>query len=201
MFDRRVLYLLAGCLVFGTILYFELGSGDRDATLPEIAPRSDPAPAVPRRQELRTAELLDTILARPLFNSKRRPDAGAVAAAGDTDLADKRLTGILIKPGRHVAIFAIKDARPLIVGDGEQVDGWRIASISPREVALSGPGGDRTLRPQPDPNLTHPPGAPAVTGVAQPIGSVPASAAPRRATAPNIPGIPPPWPARLGPQR
>jgi hypothetical protein len=64
------------------------------------------------------------------------------------DLADKRLTGILINPGRHVAIFAVKDARPLIVGEGEAVSSWRIASISPREVALSGPAGDKTLRLQ-----------------------------------------------------
>jgi len=50
MFDRRLLYILAGCLVFGMILFFELGpGGDRDPALPEIAPRSDPAPAVPRR--------------------------------------------------------------------------------------------------------------------------------------------------------
>jgi hypothetical protein len=201
MFDRRILYLLAGCLVFGAILFFELGSaGDWDAMLPEIEPRSDPARAAPPRQEPQSAELLDAILARPLFNTSRRPETGAVAAIGDTDLDDKRLTGILIKPGRHVAIFAVKDARALIVGEGEAMSGWRIASISPREVALSGPAGEKTLRPQPDPNLDHPPGAPAVTGVAQPIGPVPAVAASRRAKAPNIPGIPPPRPAPVGPQ-
>ena len=93
---------------------------DLEVILPAIgtrrwrrSPRAPiPLPQSPGGKELRTAELLDTILARPLFNSSRRPDAGAVAAAGDTDLADKRLTGILIRPGRHVAIFAIKDARP-----------------------------------------------------------------------------------------
>ena len=181
MSDRPVLCLLAGCVVFGAILFLELSpASDGVSALGQIAPRSDPAPAAPRRQVPPTAELLDTILARPLFNSNRRPGTAAAAATGDSDLADKRLTGILIMPGRHIAIFAVKDARPLILSEGETVAGWRIASISPREVSLSGPAGDKKLQPEPDLSLTHLRGSPAATGVAQPSGLVRPTALPGR---------------------
>jgi hypothetical protein len=173
MFDRPVFYLFAGCIAFGMILCFELGpTGDGVSALAEIATRSDPVPSAPRPPAPRTAELLDAILARPLFNSSRRPEIAAVVA-GETDLADKRVTGILIMPGRHIAIFAVKDARSLILGEGETVSGWRIASIAAREVMLSGPAGDKKLRPQPARSLDRPRGIPAVTSVRQPGGLMP----------------------------
>jgi hypothetical protein len=103
------------------------------------------------------------------LSSTRRPAQSAIAdGADDTDLSDKRLTGIVTVPGRHIAIFAVSDAKPLILAEGEAVSGWRIETIGPIEVSLSGPGGSKTLRPQPDPNLAQPPGAASAAAGAQP---------------------------------
>jgi len=83
----------------------------------------------------------------------------------------------------------VNGAKPLKLTEGEAVSGWRIESITPREVALSGPGGAKTLSPKIDPNL-----------VAPPSGSIPAAAPaaaarppvpPPAAGAPPRPGVPP----------
>jgi hypothetical protein len=189
MINRRALYpLLAGCLIFGAVVSVELApDGSEDAVLPEAAPRANVASTTDRKPNLRVNELLDTALARPLFSSTRRPSQSATDdGAGDTDLSDKRLTGIVTVPGRHIAIFAVKDAKPLILAEGESVSGWRIETIGPIEVALSGPDGSKTLRPRPDPNLAQPPAA---AGAQSP------------ATPPNIPGALLPRSPRVGPRR
>ena len=171
MTNRRTLYpLLAGCLIFGAISFVELApDGSADTVLPAAAPRANFAPAAHPKQNARVEELLETALARPLFSSTRRPAQSATDdGAGDTDLSDKRLTGIVTAPGRHIAIFAVNDAKPLILAEGETVSGWRIETIGPIEVSLSGPGGSKTLRPKPDPSLAPPPGAASAAAGAQP---------------------------------
>jgi hypothetical protein len=116
-----------------------------------------------------------------------------------------RLTGIVTEPDHHVAIFAVNGAKPLRLTEGEAVSGWRIESISPREVALSGPGGTKTLEPKLDPNLAQqPPPQPAAanpaarqpaqppaanTAARQPVQPAPGINLPRR------PGVPPGPPA------
>jgi hypothetical protein len=189
MTNRRTLYpLLAGCLIFGAITFVELAPDGDDAVLPAPSPRANVAPAAHRQQNSRVDELLETALARPLFSSTRRPAQSTIDdGAGDTDLSDKRLTGIVTAPGRHLAIFAVSDAKPLMLAEGESISGWRIDTIGPIEVSLSGPGGSKTLRPQPDPKLAQSPGTVAAAAGVQP------PAAP--------PGPLPPRPARLGPRR
>jgi hypothetical protein len=187
--DRPALYpLLAGCLIFGAITFVELApDGSESTVLPEAAPRANAAPAAHPKQNVRVDELLETALARPLFSSTRRPAQSATDdGPDDTDLSDKRLTGIVTAPGRHLAIFAVSDAKPLILSEGEAVSGWRINSIAPLEVSLSGPTGNKTLRPKPDLNLAQSP------------GTVTAAAGTRPPAAP--PGPLPPRPAGLGPR-
>lgn len=191
MTNRPALYpLLAGCLIFGAITFVELApDGSEDTVLPAAAPRADVAPAAHRQQNSRVDELLETALARPLFSSTRRPPQSAADdGAANTNLSDKRLTGIVIAPGRHIAIFAVTDGKPLTLGEGESLSGWRIDTIGPVEVSLSGPGGNKTLRPKPDPNL------------AQPSGTLPVAGAQPPPTPPNIPGAPLPRPPRIGPR-
>jgi hypothetical protein len=194
--------LLAGCVVFGTTIFLELApGGGQDQTLPEAALRANVAPAVHRQQTSRVDGLLETALARPLFSSTRRPPQSATDGdAADTDLSDKRLTGIVTAPGHHLAIFAVTDAKPLTLTEGETVSGWRIETIGPIEVSLSGPGGNKTLRPKPDPTLAQPPETmPLVRGGAQPPSRRSAAMLPKPAAPPNVPG-PPPRPPRVGPR-
>ena len=160
MIDRLApLLLVAGCLVFGAILLIELApAGPEDAVVNRAAARSDaPSPTI-RQQNGRPEELVGAILARPLFSSTRRPPQDATAAAGDSDLSDSRLTGIVTMRDHRVAIFAVSGDKPLKVAEGDTVSGWRIESITPREVSLSGPSGTKTLQPKLDPNLAAPQG-------------------------------------------
>jgi len=147
---------------------------------------------VRRQPSTRLDELLAMALARPLFSSTRRPPQSAPSDnVTSADLADMRLTGIVTEPEHHVAIFAVNGAKPLRVTEGEAVSGWRIESITPREVSLSGPGGTKTLEPKLDPNLVQQPGSiPAVN----PGARLPAQPAPV-ANVPPRPGVPPGLPA------
>jgi hypothetical protein len=189
MIDRLVLLLLAGgCLLFGVILIMELApAGMEDGVLAQAA-RSDAASPITRRQDPRPEELVATALARPLFSSTRRPPQDAPSgAAGDSDLTDARLTGIVTTPGRRLAIFAVSGDKPLKVAEGDAVSGWRIESITPHEVSLSGPSGSKTLQPKLDPNLAAPT-VQAPTG--QPGGRVPTPPGAGRPRAP-VPGAAP----------
>jgi hypothetical protein len=193
MINRPALsLLLAGCLAFGAVVFVELDpGGGEDAGLPEAAPRANVASTTDRKPNPRLDGLLETALARPLFSSTRRPPQSATDdGAADTDLSNKRLTGIVTAPGHHIAIFAVTDAKPLTLSEGESVSGWRIESIGPIEVSLSGPAGSKTLQPKPDPNLAQP----ARAGLA--VAGAQAPAAP-----PNIPGPQLPRPPRVGPRR
>src|SRR5690348_2377539 len=174
MIDRLVLLLLiGGCLLFGAILIRELApAGAEDAVIAEATARSDAVSPIAQPQNRRPEELIATALARPLFSSTRRPPQDASSgAAADADLTDARLTGIVTTPGRRIAIFAVSGDKPLKVAEGDAVSGWRIESISPREVSLSGPSGTKTLQPKLDPNLAPPPNQPSA---AKPAGRLPA---------------------------
>ena len=129
------------------------------------------------------ADLSGAILARPLFSQTERPAAAAIANGGPT-LPKVRLTGIVIEPNRHLAIFAAPDGKPLVRSEGEMIDEWRLETIAPHEVALSGPGGTATIVPKFEPMQAG------VAGAAFPVPT-PGSRA-RSAT---------PEPPRASPQR
>jgi hypothetical protein len=163
MMRRLILPLLiAGCVVFGAIIFIEFEPADGDDTASaEVASRPEASPAIRRQQNLRLDELLAATLARPLFSSTRRPPQSATTGAPtDADLTDTRLAGIVTEPGRRIAIFAVNGAKPLRLSEGEAVSGWRIDSITPREVSLTGPAGTKTLQPKLDPNLVQAAGQP-----------------------------------------
>jgi hypothetical protein len=126
----------------------------------------------------------------------------------DLDLAEVRLTGIVMEADRHIAIFAISGAKPMVRSEGETMKDWRLDTITLQEVVLSGPGGTRTLQPKTDASLVRrapaPPPAAARPGpnppAAQPGGPAiaprqPPGAAPLKpALVPGVrpPGTPPP---------
>jgi general secretion pathway protein N len=215
MIERLALLLLiGGCLMFGAIIIVELeAAGTEDAAVAKVAARPDTAPTMRLQQNPRIDELLAATLARPLFSSTRRPPQSASTdAATDSDLADTRLTGIVTEPGRRTAIFAVNGDKPLRVAEGEAVSGWRIESITPREVSLSGPSGTKTVQPKMDPNLAPPPGQPPTGNAGGRIPTPPAAGAGSRPPSPpavagvgqpNRAGTPgePPRPARLRQQR
>jgi len=208
MIDRFVIYLLiGGCLIFGALVLLELRPAATDTATPNEVPiRPDPS-AMHRQPSRQLDELLAEALARPLFSSTRRPPQAAANDATDSDLADMRLTGIVTKPEHHLAIFAVNGAtKPLRLTEGQALSGWRIESITPHEVSLSGPDGTKTLQPKLDPNLVQkpPPQPPAANPAARPPAQPPAPNVAARQPgqpAPGInlpqrPAIPPRLPAR-----
>ena len=207
MIDRFVTYLLiAGCLVFGAVVLLELQPAASDtAASNEVSRQPDTTSTAHRQPSTRLDELLAVARARPLFSSTRRPPQTAATDNTSSDLADMRLTGIVTEPDHHVAIFAVNGAKPLKVSEGEAVSGWRIESITPHEVSLSGPGGTKTLEPKLDPNLVQqpPPQPPAANPAARPPAQPPAANTAARQSAqpapginlPQRPGVPPGLPA------
>jgi general secretion pathway protein N len=192
MMNRLAILLsIVGCLVFGAILFIELEpAGTGDATVTEVAARPEIAPALHRQPNPRIDELLAAILARPLFNSTRRPPQSAPSeAATDSDLAGTRLTGIVTEPSRRIAIFAVNGEKPLRVAEGEAVSGWRIESITPREVSLSGPSGTKILQPKTDPGLAPPPGQLPAGNAGGRLPIPPAAGAAPRLPIPPVAGI------------
>lgn len=174
MNERAVLsLLLSGCAAFAVAIVLELRAapGDPGAGAP-AAHRPARLAAGPARAAPELSQLVAATLARPLFNPNRRPagrDADGSAGAG---IADMRLTGIVTGPGERLAIFAVTGAKPLIVGEGGEVSGWRIETITPGAVSLSGPGGTERLQPKPDASLVRaappPPALPAPARFAGP---------------------------------
>ena len=198
MIDRVLILSLGGCAVFGTLLFFELTSANNDqpAVSSAPAPRVE-APAAARPQGPQIDELVTTLLGRPLFSATRKQSEQATAAGRpiEVELPNLRLTGIIIEPDRHFAIFAVPGAKPLVRSEGEMVDDWKLDSIEPRQVSLSGPAGVTTLKPKTDPHLTRPspPALPGATpGQPGAVGRPPGPVALGRPLAPPGPlGRPP----------
>jgi hypothetical protein len=201
MTQRLVMLLLvAGCLLFGVIIFVELeAAGAGDAVVAEVGARPDAPAAIHRQQSPHLEELVATALARPLFSSTRRPPQSAAAGgAGDNDLADRRLTGIVTTPGHRLAIFVVTGDKPLTVAEGDEMSGWHIESITPREVSLTGPSGTKVLLPKLDPNLAPPPAPAPIPNLAgRPPNRPPGTPRPPAAAAgsPN-PAVPVNLPAR-----
>jgi hypothetical protein len=208
MIDRSVVLLFAGSALFGSVIFVELWSDDTGASAKRpVAMRPEPdAPS--RVPGPRVDELLATVLSRPLFSPTRQPAARANSdQPSGPGLKDVRLTGIVIEPGRRLAIFAMPGAKPMVRREGETLNDWRIDSITLGEVVLSGPAGSATLQPTIDASLGRqvalpprpaqrpPQGAapgPQPTGVAPRPGSATAAGPPKSRSVPSAqaPGTP-----------
>src|SRR6266436_1176459 len=139
---RLPAFILVACVVCAGLILIEFVSisGHR----PSPADRLPPA-------EIRK-------LADPLFSpTQRRPETASSANDADSPLRDVRLTGVVIGPDLRIAIFAVTGTNSRVLSEGEALKGWRLESISPEGVVLSGPAGNTVLEPQRDANLVRPP--------------------------------------------
>ena len=155
MIDRLTAIYLAGSLCFAAALPVALRS---HVTTPAVSPaaiqKSNDRPLAPIKAPA-SKQLVATALERPLFSATRRPPGNEQDAHQDTSLNDLRLTGILIMPDQHFAIFAKSDGKPLVLSEGEMISDWHIDNISDQSILLSGPSGTTTLQPKADPNLVR----------------------------------------------
>ncbi len=86
-----------------------------------------------------------TMLARPLFDASRRPEA---APASVTDDLPPHLTAIIINGAGRYAVFSASGEKPQDVPEGGGIGGYLVKTIAADRVQLLGPGGPLTLRPQ-----------------------------------------------------
>lgn len=86
-----------------------------------------------------------TALARPLFNTDRRPAAAKTASAAPTALP--RLAGIVMTPTGRQAIFAASaGGKPLTVVEGAKMGLYTITRIEDGAVSVIGPDGASQIR-------------------------------------------------------
>jgi hypothetical protein len=194
MMDRVVIAFLVGSAVFGALVLGELNDAtDQPIALPSAA-RTE-ASTAPAAQRPRAEELVQTSLTQPLFSAPRRPPEQAKTdRSADPGPGNIRLTGTVIEADRHLAVFAVPGAKPLVRSEGEAMNEWHLDRIALREVSLSGPGGFMTLEPKSDPTMVRPTqAARPVVGPAQPSAtggrpSSPVAAAPQAKPPPRTPG-------------
>lgn len=189
MIDRLTLIFLAGGVCFAAILPLELRSGVTKPDLPEPSVAQSGETPAARNEGPTINHLVAITLERPLFNATRRPPEAEADGHSDTSLNDLRLTGILIMPDQHFAIFAKSDGKPLVRSEGEMISDWHIDTIAAQSISLSGPTGITTLEPKADPNLarlqsashpTVPPPQPAASSSPPPAPNAPVRPVPVR---------------------
>lgn len=106
-----------------------------------------PLEAVPARtlSPFSPAHAVEVILSRPLFLPGRRMRGGGMFAHGDDTLP--RLTGIVVAPGRKVAVFQPATEKPKALAEGDSIGGWTIQKIDHQQVVLQKSGGTMTIVP------------------------------------------------------
>ncbi|MBV8893468.1 MAG: hypothetical protein JO266_16105 [Acidobacteria bacterium] len=139
--------ILAGCVVCAGLILFEFGSISNPR--PSSGTRSTPAEIEPAAPEIR--KLTDPLVSP----THRHPETPSSANDAASSLRDVRLTGIVTGPDLRIAIFAVTGTIPLVLSEGEALKGWRLDSISPERVVLSGSAGNIVLKPKPDANLVR----------------------------------------------
>ncbi len=148
-----------------------------------------PAPAVPTPPSPdRSLEWAATALARPLFAPDRRPvpEPRTPVAGVPGGREPPRLAGVLVTPAGGAAIFAAagEGAKPPVLRVGDKLNEFEVKAIVAGEVTLTGPEGDRVVRPTFDPRpaggggggAPRPPQPAVAAPAAAPPGFVPATA-------------------------
>src|SRR5262249_53546663 len=133
------------CAVFAAIIAFEffvpaLDVGQSVAAIP--ARSTETATVMPPRRGAES--IVAAILDRPLFDPSRRPPvipAPPEVAEDEPEVEqppelEGRLAGVVLRPGVREALFTRAGDVPLAVNEGDEIDGWTVASIQLDHVVL-----------------------------------------------------------------
>jgi hypothetical protein len=144
------------CLILAVIIAAEFNLTVNDvAASPTARPGEDAATGNDPAPDDADTQIV-SILERPLFAPDRRgppPPKTADQAAGPTGKAAPEITGrlggITIGPGDDKeAVFERGEGeKPLVVKEGDDVDGWTVSSIEPDKVVLTSTFGQREIQP------------------------------------------------------
>jgi hypothetical protein len=141
----------AGCVVTWEISAFERLAPARDRTLAHpLQTATTVSPVAFRERYTRDSadveSWVSTALARPLFSPDRRPVSSSTASASNTTRHLPRLAGIVISSESRRAIFS-DGPKPIVVNEGDHIEGYIVRSITAREVYLATPHETQVLRP------------------------------------------------------
>ena len=95
-----------------------------------------------------TAEILE----RPLFSPSRQlaedvPRDENPAAAPEPPKLPARLAGVSIRPEAREAIFDGDGEKPLVVKQGQEINGWTLVSVETDQVVLKNASGTQIMKP------------------------------------------------------
>jgi hypothetical protein len=148
---RQAVTLFGFAALLSLVLVWELTTPDPgfdqglDNAPPRAAP-SEPAPATEIDADMLSG-FADAAARRPLFSPDRRMASKPATAATVAVDALPRLTGVIVGPTGGVAIFSGPDGRPRRTITGDTIGRYTVRDITPGRVTVSGPGGERVLRP------------------------------------------------------
>jgi hypothetical protein len=93
-------------------------------------------------------EIAATLLQRPLFSPNRRlaPAVSGATLGASEDLP--RLSGVVIGPAGARAILEDGTGRQMSAATGDSIGRFKVGTISPGQVSLFAPEGERVLRPK-----------------------------------------------------
>lgn len=108
---------------------------------PVKAAADDGTPETPAVVEFPSEDLIDEIVARPLFSASRRPPppeltAGSVAATPPDDKPTLELIGTMLAGDDHIALLKHPTDGLLRLRPGESVGGWTIVDVQNQLVSL-----------------------------------------------------------------
>jgi hypothetical protein len=152
---RRLAALCCLAAVLGLLLTWEVVAPDDHGAVEAAAPAASPGRAGERRPAPQAfdaealADIATSVTRRPLFSPTRRPPSSPAKSVGPAPGRDEvpRLTGVIVGPSGGWAIFAGADGKSHAAATGDAVGAFRVRSIGPGVVTLTGSEGDRVLRP------------------------------------------------------
>ncbi len=141
--------LVAGLML---ILAGEIGWAAKDL-IPDFASKPKAVAWETRvaRDEARIDAKVKEVLERPLFTNGREPPPPPPTpeelAAAQRPILKSRLSGISLLDNAYRALFVTAENKYVWVREGDELDGFKVASIGFNQVVLSSRFGDQLLQP------------------------------------------------------
>jgi len=157
----RTLHSLAGGLILFLAVMVVAGLNGRAIGEPANATQPNPAEqGAPTVGDQAAGDdldaLIDSIRNRPLFSADRHAPAPPLEQRQADDqpqvktapVLNGRLAGVTLGPkDQKTAVFARPGEKPAVVKEGDEIDGWTVASIEASRVVLSSAFGEKVVEP------------------------------------------------------
>jgi len=144
--------LLGICCGLAMVAFVEfIARGPGNAVASNEPPRIRPV-AVKQTAPPSADALAAEILERPLFSPSRQlaeeaPADEDIAAEPEPPKLPARLAGVSIRPDTREAIFDGEGDKPLVVRQGQEINGWTLASVETDRVVLKNATGIQVMKP------------------------------------------------------